>query len=86
MSADDDDGEWTETMMASARPMTQAKRARILSGLSQADFARTCGIPPEMLRDWEQRRSEPDPTAVVFLTAIVNDHAAGAAAHGETAA
>lgn len=84
MSTDDD--ELTETLLASARSMCHAKRARIVAGLSQVDFVRAYGIPLGTLRDWEQHRSEPDTTATAYLTAIINDPTAVAAAYGKTAA
>jgi putative transcriptional regulator len=68
------------------RPVTLAKRARVVAGLSQGAFADTYGIPIGTLRDWEQRRSEPDATAVAYLTAITNDPVAVATAYRKSAA
>ncbi len=71
---------------AKMRPMAFAKRARLVSGLSQTEFARTYGIPLGTLRDWEQGRSAPDAAGLAYLTAIVNDPEAVARAYGATAA
>ncbi|KJB95110.1 XRE family transcriptional regulator [Skermanella aerolata KACC 11604] len=54
--------------------------------MSQGTFADTYGIPIGTLRDWEQRRSEPDATAVAYLTAITNDPVAVAIAYRKSAA
>jgi putative transcriptional regulator len=42
-------------------------------GLSQAVFASKFGIAPGTLRDWEQRRKQPDGPARVLLTIIKNE-------------
>jgi putative transcriptional regulator len=42
-------------------------------GLSQAVFASRFGIAPGTLRDWEQRRKQPDGPARVLLTIIKNE-------------
>ena len=42
-------------------------------GLSQAGFASKFGIAPGTLRDWEQRRKQPDGPARVLLTVIKNE-------------
>jgi putative transcriptional regulator len=42
-------------------------------GLSQAEFAERCQIPIGTLRDWEQRRSEPDQAAQASLKVIAKD-------------
>lgn len=75
-----DDLPITDTMIANARPMTAAKRARIVSGRSQTEFARDFGIPLGTLRHWEQGRAEPDVTALSYLKAITADPEAVASA------
>lgn len=82
----DDEVQITETMMASARPMNPAKRARIASGRSQTEFARDYGIPLGTLRHWEQGRVEPDAAALSYLKAIAAEPDAVAAALAKSAA
>ena len=80
------DTELSDAKLADMRPVRLAKRARIVAGLSQAEFARTYGIPVGTLRDWEQGRSDPDAAGIAYLTAILNDPAAVARAYGASAA
>jgi len=80
------ESELSETALISMRSMNMAKRARVVAGLSQAEFARAYGIPLGTLRDWEQGRSEPDSAGQAYLTAIANDAAAVARAYGAAAA
>jgi putative transcriptional regulator len=68
-----DDAGLSEAALANLRPVTLAKRARVVAGLSQGAFTDTYGIPIGTLQDWENRRSEPDATAAAYLTAITND-------------
>ena len=77
--------EISDTGLANMRPVPIAKRARIVSGLSQADFSQTYGIPVGTLRDWEQGRSAPDAAGKAYLTAIAHDPAAVAKAYGTAA-
>ena len=77
--------EISDTGLANMRPVPIAKRARVVAGLSQAEFSRTYGIPLGTLRDWEQGRSDPDAAGVAYLTAIVHDAAAVARAYGAAA-
>lgn len=48
--------------------------------LTQAAFSERFGIPLTCQRDWEQGRSEPPEASASYLTAILNDHVAVAAA------
>ena len=80
-----DEMELSDTELAKMRTVNAAKRARIVAGLSQADFSRTYGIPVGTLRDWEQGRSEPDAAGKAYLTAIINDAEAVARAYGAAA-
>jgi len=54
--------------MRSVVPDVAAIRERL--GLTQEQFARTFGIPVGTLRDWEQRRKEPDSPARALLRVI----------------
>lgn len=54
--------------MRRAFPDVAAIRERL--GLTQEQFARTFGIPVGTLRDWEQRRKEPDAPARALLWVI----------------
>lgn len=60
----------TPEELARMRRISIAKHARWRAGMSQSEFAATYGIPIGTLRDWEQHRSEPDATAVAYLTRI----------------
>ena len=46
------------------------KAIRRATGLSQAAFAQTFGIPLGTLRDWEQGRSRPEGVARAYLVVI----------------
>jgi putative transcriptional regulator len=46
------------------------KKLRERLGLTQEEFAATYRIPVGTLRDWEQRRKNPDATARAYLTVI----------------
>jgi putative transcriptional regulator len=54
-----------------AVPDVVAIRAR--TGLSQAAFARSIGVKPATLRNWEQKRRVPDGPARVLLALIARD-------------
>jgi putative transcriptional regulator len=67
-------------------PLTEERRARIRSGsrpnphgvrralrLTQEEFAARYQIPVGTIRDWEQRRTEPDAAARAYLRAIIGD-------------
>ena len=82
---DRQDSELSNDALAKMRPMSMAKRARIVSGLSQAEFARVYGLPIGTIRDWEQGRSQPDAAGIAYLTAIVHDPEAVARAYGAAA-
>ena len=42
-------------------------------GLSQQKFAKQFGLSPAMVRDWEQKRRNPDQAARTLLTVIARD-------------
>jgi len=49
------------------------KRLREGLGLTQEAFAAAYRIPVGTLRDWEQRRKNPDATARAYLTVIARN-------------
>ncbi|MBM4275179.1 MAG: helix-turn-helix domain-containing protein [Deltaproteobacteria bacterium] len=51
----------------------QVKVIRRALGLSQEEFAARFHIPLGTLRDWEQRRKEPDAAARAYLTVIARN-------------
>ncbi len=51
----------------------QVKIIRRALGLSQEDFAKRFHIPLGTLRDWEQRRKEPDAAARAYLVVIARN-------------
>jgi putative transcriptional regulator len=55
------------------RRTPQVKIIRRALGLSQEDFAARFHIPLGTLRDWEQRRKEPDAAAKAYLTVIARN-------------
>jgi putative transcriptional regulator len=65
----------TDEQLARMRRPTLVKRLRIELGLSQAEFAERFRIPVGTIRDWEQRRSEPDQAAQALLKLIAADAA-----------
>jgi len=79
------DAELSHDVLANMRPVPLAKRARIVSGFSQAEFARVYGLPIGTIRDWEQGRSHPDAAGIAYLTAITHDPEAVARAYGTAA-
>ena len=52
------------------RRVSPVKRLRWKHGLSQAEFAERFHIPLSTVRDWEQRRTEPDQAALSYLKVI----------------
>ncbi len=79
------ENEMGDAMLNDMRRPPLAKRARTISGLSQAEFSRVYGIPIGTIRDWEQGRATPDTAAIAYLTAIANDAEAVAKAYGAAA-
>lgn len=55
------------------KPVPRVKSLRRAMVLTQQQFATRFHIPIGTLRDWEQRRSEPDQTARAYLTVIAHD-------------
>jgi putative transcriptional regulator len=71
--ADPDAQPLTDAQLARMRRPTMVKRLRIELGLSQTEFSERFQIPVGTLRDWEQRRSEPDQAAQAYLKIIAAD-------------
>jgi len=61
------------------RKGVNVKKLRERLGLTQDEFAATYRIPVGTLRDWEQRRKNPDATARTYLIVIDKDPKAVAA-------
>ena len=59
--------------------LVNVKKLRERVGLTQEEFARIYCIPLGTLRDWEQRRKNPDRTARAYLMVIDKDPKAIAA-------
>ena len=55
------------------RRIPLAKHVRFKLGLTQEEFAARFEIPLGTLRDWEQRRREPDTAALAYLKVIAAD-------------
>jgi putative transcriptional regulator len=53
--------------------LVNVKRLREQLGLTQETFAATYRIPVGTLRDWEQRRKNPDAPARAYLTVIARN-------------
>lgn len=51
--------------------VTEATKARLKLGLSQADFAAMLGVSARTLQDWEQGRREPSGAAKALLKVAV---------------
>ena len=71
--ADPDARPMTPEQLAKARRIPRIKTLRRALGLTQEEFAARYRIPLGTLRDWEQRRSEPDQPARAYLTVIAHD-------------
>lgn len=56
--------------LAGMRRISRVKALRQRLGLTQAEFADAFHLPITTLRDWEQRRSNPDAPARALLLAI----------------
>jgi putative transcriptional regulator len=57
----------TRRQLARMRRVSPVKRLRWKLGLSQAEFAERFHIAVGTVRDWEQRRTEPDQAALSYL-------------------
>ena len=54
-------------------PTVDVRAVRTRLGYTQAAFAARFGFALSALREWEQRRREPNPTARVLLTVIARE-------------
>ena len=63
----------TPEQLARMRRIPYARHIRMKLGLTREDFACRFGIPVELLRNWEQYRSEPDPAATSYLKVIARN-------------
>jgi putative transcriptional regulator len=69
----DDNPEWTDENSRPADDAAKLQSARAALLASQADFAALLGIPVATLRNWEQRRTEPDPIAKTLIDLVFDD-------------
>ncbi|WP_163268798.1 helix-turn-helix domain-containing protein [Chelativorans alearense] len=69
----DDNPEWDESNTRPLDAPAKLNFVRALLGMNQADFAALLGIPLATLRNWEQRRTEPDATAKTLIDLIFAD-------------
>jgi putative transcriptional regulator len=72
-AADPDARPITPEELRTARRVPRVKTLRRALGLTQQEFAARYHIPLGTLRDWEQRRTEPDQPARGYLTVIARD-------------
>jgi len=63
----------TPEQLAKMRRVSRVKVLRQRLGMTQEAFAETFHLPLTTVRDWEQRRSEPDAPARALLLAIERD-------------
>jgi len=71
--ADPDARPMTEEEWAAAPRVPQVRIIRRALKLSQEEFAARFHIPIGTLRDWEQRRKEPDAAARAYLRVIARE-------------
>jgi putative transcriptional regulator len=67
---DDFDRPFTDDEFERGLGAALARRARQVTGLTQAAFAERYGIPAASLRDWEQGRRSPDSATKNYLRVI----------------
>lgn len=63
----DDNPDWSETPLAPLDHAAMLKVARAKLGLSQNAAADLLSLPAATLRNWEQRRTEPDDAAKTLI-------------------
>jgi len=71
--SDPDNPPLTKAELKKMRPVPWVKAIRHRLGMSQSSFAKTFGLSLSILRDWEQRRCEPDQAAKTLLKVIEAD-------------
>ena len=69
-SSDPDAQPLTPEQLARMRRVSRVKALRQRLGMTQAEFAQAFHLPIDLLRDWEQRRRQPDAPARALLLAI----------------
>lgn len=68
--AEPDNPPITEADLARLKPLPAVRALRLRLRLTQEEFAARYQIPLGTLRDWEQRRTEPDMAAQAYLKVI----------------
>ena len=68
--SDPDNPPITEADLARLRPLPAVRALRLRLRLTQEEFGARYHIPLGTLRDWEQRRTEPDMAAQAYLKVI----------------
>ncbi len=66
-------GETAEGFVAHVPEAVDVKAIRTKMGLSQQAFALRVGFSPAAVRDWEQRRRQPEQAARTLLLVIAHD-------------
>jgi DNA-binding transcriptional regulator YiaG len=73
MVEDVDNPEWNEDNTHPLDHAAKIKVARARLGMSQEAFAALLHIPASSLRNWEQRRTQPDAPAVTLIDLVYRD-------------
>jgi putative transcriptional regulator len=68
--SDPDNPPITEADLVRLRPLPAVRALRLRLRFTQEEFAARYQIPLGTLRDWEQRRTEPDMAAQAYLKVI----------------
>ena len=68
--SDPDNPAITEADLARLKPLPAVRTLRLRLRLTQEEFAARYHVPLGTLRDWEQRRTEPDQAAQAYLKVI----------------
>ena len=68
--SDPDNPPITQADLARLKPLPFVRTLRLRLRLTQEEFAARFHIPLATLRDWEQRRTEPDMAAQAYLKVI----------------
>jgi putative transcriptional regulator len=68
-----EDGENLDAPLGPSRIVLPVAAIRSRVGLSQDKFARALRIPVKTLRNWEQRRTHPDPVVRSFFALVADD-------------
>ena len=68
-----DNPDWTTVKTRPLDTAAKLHHTRILVEMSQADFAAMLGIPVATLRNWEQRRTQPDSVAATLIDLVYDD-------------